>query len=456
MLLRPYQEELVTEVTQAFDSYRRVLIQLPTGGGKTVVFSRIVQQCHAAGGTALVLAHREELITQAASKLRSMIDTPVGIVKAGHKPEYDAPIQVASVQSIGGRLHELRPPDLIVVDECHRSCSKSYIKAMEAFQDAFCLGVTATPTRLDGKGLDDIYQYLITGPRVGELIEDGYLCPYDLYADPDPMVTKGVRRQGGDFSVKGLADANDATELAGNLVQSYERHALGTCCCVFAINVEHSRHIVTRYQAAGIPAAHLDGKSGASDRKETLQKFAAGDIKVLSNCMLFTEGFDMPAMGAVQIARPTASLGLWLQMVGRVLRTSDDKNKAIIIDHTDNWSKHGLPTSEREWTLKGVTKKKASFNKEPDGRIVEVEPEPIQIVETDKKLVKIDADAMALEMWHRKYRNLKALQHVRGYKKGWLVHKLLDFKAPMEIWRLCAKEMGYKPGWAWHQWRKCC
>lgn len=451
--LRDYQSTLIRSVYEQWRPHRRVLLQLPTGGGKTVVFSHIGHEFTRRGDGVLVLAHRQELIDQAAAKLQAISGCPVGIVKAGHKPDYDAPIQVASVQSAVRRLGHLRPPGLAIIDEAHHATASTYRKVLAAFPQAYQLGVSATPIRTDGSGFDDLFDALVTGPSVQELIDAGHLSPYRLFADPNPMTTKGAKTRQGDYSTGDVADLNPAIELSGNLVASYRQHCPGKRCIVFAINVVHSKAIAERYQASGIPAAHLDGNSSSEHRKATLDAFARGEILVLSNVGLFTEGFDLPALDAVQIARPTKSLALWLQMVGRALRPAPGKVEAVLLDHTKNWCVHGLPTRPRLWSLDGVQPENRVVRRDKDGLVVESDPAEAQaIVESDRTLEQVAPDEM--REWEQTWHELVKRQQQRGYKTSWLWYALQDMKPPLPVWQAAAIKLGYKPGWAFHQWQK--
>ncbi len=444
--LRDYQLDLVRKIYVSWKQQRRVLAQLPTGGGKTVIFGKITQDFIDRDKKVLILAHREELILQAAQKLSAITDCPVGIIKSGYKPNYQAPIQVASVQSMVNRLDELHKVDLIVIDESHHATANTYQIVLNAFDNAYQLGVTATPIRLDGSGFEDVFDCLVSGITVSELIDQGYLSKFKLFADPQPMTTKGVKKTNGDYNVGDIAQANNIVELAGNLISSYKQYGNGKSCVVFAINVTHSKAIAYRYNQAGISATHLDGTTPYEERKSTLAKFAAGEIKVLCNCALFDEGLDIPALELVQIARPTQSLSRWLQMVGRALRTAPNKEYAVILDHTDNWEIHGLPTRPRAWKLGGVETITVPLEKDAQGEVKEQEFEPAEIVETETELSEIQISLE--EEWDLIFEDLVLELEANDHQKGWLYTQLLDFKPPLEIWQKCQRYLGYSESWA--------
>ncbi len=435
------------------------MLQLPTGGGKTVIFAMIVHEFVSRGEKVLVLAHRTELILQAAEKLRAIAaGVEVGIIKSGIKPNYHAPIQVASVQSLKRRLHHLNPNDfgLVIIDEAHHSTAATYRHILDYFPESYQLGVTATPIRTNGEGFADLFDCLITGVTVTELIKQKHLSPFKLYAAPNSMITNGAKIKQGDFSAGDVARLNPVVELAGDLLQSYRQYANGLSCVVFAVNVAHSMAIAQRYNAAGIPAKHLDGNTPQDEREATLAAFKRGEIKVISNVGLFTEGLDIPDLMVVQIAKPTKSLSLWLQMVGRVLRIAETKDHAIILDHTMNYAIHGLPTRRRVWSLFGVAQDEEKTTRLPSGEIVVIE-EPVIVEEKPVNLIEIVEDGGDRpdfwEQWLAE--QIRVLEH-RGYKKHWLYYRLKDEKPPLEVWRKAGDYLGYQQGWAWHKWREHC
>ena len=299
--LRDYQQELVSKIYFRWQQGdRRVMAQCPTGGGKTICFTEIARQFIERGDRVLILAHRQELIAQAANKIIDIVGIEPGIIKAGYTPNYEALVQVGSVQSVvsESRLRCLTDIGLFVIDEAHHfNLQNSYGKILSHLSNAYVLGVTATPKRLDGKGFEDYFDSLVCGVSVRELIDLGYLSQFKLYASDRTMTTDGVKTRTGDYSLSQLAEQNDVIELAGNLIDTYRTYADGLKTIVFAINVEHSKAIASAYNSVGISAAHLDGTYSNDERQATLERFAEGEIRVLSNCALFTEGFDLPTLG---------------------------------------------------------------------------------------------------------------------------------------------------------------
>lgn len=452
---RDYQVKAQQDIYSAWHRHNRVLLQLPTGGGKTVLFGMITSDYIQSGHRVLILAHREELVLQAADKVGAITGTAVGIIKSGIEPNYDAPIQVASVQTLIRRLGQIDPKafGLVVIDESHHATAKTYRKILEYFASAQHLGVTATPCRRDGSGFEDLFDVLVTGPTVAELIASGHLSQFSLYADANPMSTKGARKNAGDYRASDIAAVNDVVELSGNLISSYLTHCPGKRCVVFAVNCDHSRAIVERYSAAGIPAEHLDGESTIDYRRAALERFKRGETLVLSNVGLFTEGFDLPSLDAVQVARPTASLSLWLQMLGRALRTAEGKDRAILLDHTKNWAIHGLPTRQRLWSLEGVKRPKSDDNRvlQRNEKGLILEELVLDIIESKATLEAIESNP--LDEWQEIWNKLIKTQKAKGYHAKWIFYQLQKIKPPLEIWQQCADYLQYKPGWAWHQWK---
>jgi superfamily II DNA or RNA helicase len=445
MELRPYQQQLVEDIYKSWESCKRTMTQLPTGGGKTIVLSKIADHFTKEGKRVLIIAHREELLDQASDKLAKITGIVPGVIKCGVKPENDKPIQVASIQSLVNRLEEVGEFGLVTIDEAHHSASPTYRKVLDHYtaKGAVQLGFTATPIRLDGKGFDDIFDDLVCGPTIRQLIDDGYLSPFKLYGWRTQMVTKGVKKQAGDYNVRDLARKNNAIELSGHLIESYLKYGNNGQNIVFAINVEHSISICEEYQKAGIPAEHLDGNTPTRTRLETIEKFRQGEIKVLVNCALFDEGFDVPAVEMVQIAKPTKSLTKWLQMCGRCLRPADGK-VAKIVDHTNNWGIHGLPDRLRRWKLTGVEtepSEKLMINREGEVVTKEIKVVPI------KELSEINEE----ESWWETYYQLIDTLEEKGYKPGWLYYQLKEQNPPLYIWEEYAKLAGYKRSWAKYQ-----
>lgn len=359
MELRDYQTTLIKQTYSSWKSgNRRVIAQLVTGGGKTIIFAHIARDCLNRGKGVLVLAHRLELITQAKNKLEAVSKIPCGVIKSGFPVEEHLSIQVASVQSL---VRRKRFPDagLVIVDEAHHAVSKTYTSILEQYPNAFILGVTATPCRTDGQGFKYLFDDLIVGPSSSWLIEQGHLSKFKVFAAASKINTKGIRKAGGDFNLGQLAEA--ASNVTGDVVPTWKQYAQGKKTIIFCVSVDHSKAVVAEFTKNGIAAEHLDGTTPDDDRRDAVARFESGQTTVLSNCALFSEGFDCPNIEVIQILRPTLSVILHLQMLGRALRPSLGKEHALIIDHTDNWLRHGLPDEQREWSLEPISLKPGRF-----------------------------------------------------------------------------------------------
>ncbi|MCG6134008.1 MAG: DEAD/DEAH box helicase family protein [Nostoc sp. LLA-1] len=349
--LRDYQQDLVSKTLAAWSSgIRKVLLQLSTGGGKTIIFAAVASQFTDQGKGVLVVAHREELIIQAVEKLEATTKVQPGIIKARYKPT-DSLIQVASIQTLSSRK-TYPPAKLIIIDEAHHSSANSYRKLLDAYPDALILGLTATPRREDGYGLRDIFDHLIGSITTKELIALGYLTDYKLIAGFKYSQHKVPKKR--DFTRKEL-EAVASDYKPSEVLKQWKKFCAGKKTVIFAVNVMHSKEIAAVFYADGITCEHLDGDTPNNERKAILDRFRSGQTQVISNCAILTEGFDCPDSGAVVIARPTSSVTLWLQMIGRILRPAPGKDYAIILDMTDNWFRLGRPCDNRKWSLDPVS-----------------------------------------------------------------------------------------------------
>ncbi len=347
LTLRPYQSTAIHAVHSAWQAHHcHPLISLPTGCGKTVVFSQIIAD---SPGRSLVLAHRDELVAQAAAKIAHMIprERTVGRV-IGALDEWEASIVVGSVQSLHTtRLHRWAPGtfDLIVIDEAHHATSPSYRHIIDYLQPAHLLGVTATPFRTDRAALADVFDSgIVFQLSIQDAIRDGWIADIQTYrlrtdTDLDPVPTTG-----GDFVATALEQAIDTPERNARVVEGYTTFANGTLAIVFAAGVDHAQHLVDAFHGAGISSAIITGDMPKGARKDVLDAFHAGTIRVLVNVGVLTEGYDEPAVGAVILARPTKSLGFFTQAVGRGLRLYPGKTAMVLIDLADVTTRHRLIT----------------------------------------------------------------------------------------------------------------
>lgn len=357
--LRPYQAQAVERARSEFRAGRkRIVLTIPTGGGKTTVAAHMIETAVAQGRSVLFLAHRRELIDQCSDRL-DQHDIDHGVIMRGTDRRSPGKlVQVASIQTLRNR--PLPPADLIFVDECHLSVAPSFVEILDRYPQAAVIGLTATPYRLDGKGLSRIYQALVEVTTVSDLMNQGFLIKPRLLSTPRPDLSR-VKTRHGDFEAKALANAMDKADLVGNVVEHWLTHAAGRRTVVFASSVEHSVHLVDRFVMAGVPAEHIDASTPPDRRKATLARLRSGDTLVVSNVEILTAGWDLPALEACVLARPTQSLSLYLQMIGRVLRPHAGKQGALILDHAGCAHDHGLPDEERSWSLEGPRDKRAQL-----------------------------------------------------------------------------------------------
>lgn len=353
--LRDYQKSGITQIFQQWrNGARRICFQLPTGGGKTVIFADIARKFIEHELSVLVLVHRVELVSQAAEKLAQATGLEVGRITAGTKVDPQSRLNVAMIQTLSRRRH-LPEADLLIVDEAHHAVAGTWQKLLDRYPFAYVLGVTATPCRNDGRGLKSNFDTLVTGTSISYLIEQGHLCPAHIFQPLETIDTSDLTIHGGDYNPHGLQEAIEDSLSPQSLLDAWRAYAPDKRTIVFTAGVEFSQNIASHYRQSGVSAEHLDGTTPTKERQAILDRFRAGETTVISNCGILTEGFDLPSIEAIQCVRPTRSLSLWLQIVGRALRPAEGKSHAIIIDHTDNWQRLGLPDDDRQWSLDAIS-----------------------------------------------------------------------------------------------------
>jgi DNA repair protein RadD len=401
------------------------------------------------------LGHRAEILTQISDALYALgIDH--GILEGG-QADTNSTIMVASIATMARRLERYKdvPPDLIIVDEAHHAVAGSWRKILKAFPTARILGVTATPERLDGRGLGDVFETMIIGPDVAELTRQKYLVPAVVYAPSVAVDLSGVRTRAGDFAADDLAKVMSRGALVGDAIEHYKTLGYGVPAIAFAVNVSHSQQIAARFNAAGIAAAHVDGETPDAERKRLIAALGAGTLKVLCNCGLISEGVDVPIVGAAILMRPTQSLGLYLQMVGRALRPAPGKDRAIILDHAGNSWRHGLPADPRDWSIEGKPRQQRGEAKERRlrhcpgcgainaagtlrcvGCGAELKPTPAEQREINAKLIAAERNQLIHE--------IRAMTY----------HEARRFADSADKARLVAFAKGWRPGWVYYRVRE--
>lgn len=368
--LRPYQSASKKAIYSAWETSNSVLFQMPTGTGKTYLFCSIIRDIQRLSVEekrltgekcifrVLVLAHRTELIDQIDETLKYNYGISHGIIKSGREKDLDPskPVQVASVQTLVSRLDSWRHKEFsyIVIDEAHHAVASTYMEICRAFPNAKILGVTATPCRLTGDALRKLFSVLIVSQPINKFIEQGFLSPYQYYSiKPESSVQQeldGISHFNieGDYAEADMMRVCDTNKVRANIVAAYEKYAKGKKGIIYTINQKHNKHICEEFEKIGIRIKAIDSKTPPKERKNTVADFKAGAIDILCNVNIFSEGFDCPDCEFIQLARPTCSLALYLQQVGRGLRPFGNK-QAVILDNVGSYNKFGLPSANRKW-----------------------------------------------------------------------------------------------------------
>ncbi len=456
-MLRPYQSAAVTSLRDAFRAYRAVLFVLPTGGGKTVVFSTVAHGALHKGRRALIVVHRRELIRQASAKLTAA-GVPHGVIAPGFETDTDARIQVASLQTIIGRLEKIGDFNLIILDEAHHARAESWKRLLDAQRNARLLGVTATPCRADGKGLGVVaagpFEIMVLGPTTAALIADGFLAPTRCYVPANRLDLSAIRTRAGDYVASDLEQAVVAAGITGDAVRDYAQRADHQPAIAFCVSVDHAQKTAEAFRAAGYRAACVHGGLPVSDRDAAIAGLADGGIEILTACDLISEGLDVPAVAAVILLRPTKSLMLHRQQIGRGMRPAAGKMALIVNDHVGNTITHGLPEMEPKWTLAGVERPvradpvwvcgHCGCANVPSARACdgcgEIRPRaepaaraPIRTQDGDLVLLTADRLATVERMSYREVCNsklseaeLKAYARACGFNPRWVQHRLRE------------------------------
>lgn len=362
--LRPYQQKAKEDIFAAWDACDNVMFQMPTGTGKTRLFTSIISDIKAWGisndidAKILIIAHRVELIEQISESL-DRYKVPHGVIAGGKERNLRHQVQVASIQTITHRTNydvasELAI-DFIIIDEAHHSAANSYRKLWQMYPHAKKLGVTATPWRMDHRGFTDLYERLILSKPIKDFIAEGWLAPYCYYS---VQGTSDVRREidninefdvSGDYKTSALERVMDNGAIRANLLKSYLTIAKGKKGIIYSVSRRHSEHICHEYRGEGINIVSIDSETPRDERRLYVQRFKKGLIDIIVNVDIFSEGFDCPDIEFIQLARPTRSLVKYLQQVGRGLRPVEGKGKCLILDNVGSHIEFGLPDSDRTW-----------------------------------------------------------------------------------------------------------
>lgn len=466
-LLRAYQRKLTDDIRDAFRSgYRRPLAVLPTGGGKTVIFCNIVATAAGRGRSVLLICHRSVIVEQIVGEL-AKFGINAGIIAAGHTYNPTLPVNVGMQMTVHKRMRNLPIPGLVIIDEAHRACGRTYREILEHYTGVPTLFFTATPARTDGKGLGDVSDAMVLGPSTRWLIDNGFLSQYRLFVPPPLADLSTVRRTAGDYNKRMLQDVMDVPTITGDALEHYKRVSMGRRFVAFTTGTQHSEDVAAQFTAGGVPTRNIDGTMEREHVHSVLHDLEEGKILGVTSCDLISEGFDLPAVETAILLRPTMSKIVYLQQVGRVLRRSVGKTQAIILDHVGNSFRfnadgsikeiHGKPCAEREWSLEGSTKDK---NKKAEITISSRRCEQCQLVYSASlsecpycgEAVEVNprvfstAEGELIEIGHEQ-KIVNRILETRSRRKWGPVWALREASKQLGVtYKEAALALGYKPG----------
>jgi superfamily II DNA or RNA helicase len=416
--LRHYQQPLVDQAGLLMQQGRVPCIVLPTGGGKTVVLAELVRQALLRQERVVCVAHRQEIVQQITQSLRQHLSgtgTSIEVVQAGCKAHWRAQVTVGMVPTLARRTKHLGAfaGCTLFQDEAHHAAASTWLSVQQALQPARRAGLTATPVRPDGKGMGDAAGFtdLVLGPHPDELMAEGALCRYRLFAAPQQISSQGLRRRGGDFVLSDVEKR--VVEINGQIVPDWERlnpDRLPTI--TVAVSVDHAHQLAALYRDAGHAAEAVDGSTPKGQRDAAFARFRSGETTVIVSCALIDEGLDVPSATVLQLTRPTASLRLWKQLCGRVLRPADGKPYAVIVDHTDNWRRLPLPDARIKWELNPdvqavAQRRQLEIDPVTDevkvGPVVEIETTGKQLQEITPELIAAAHPTAARRMFNQRF-----------------------------------------------------
>lgn len=412
----------------------------PAGSGKSVVIAEIARLTTVKKNHVLFIVHRKELAEQ--------------IEQTFNKNEVDMDfVTIMTVGKAVNRLGKLPEPSLIITDETHHSRAKSYLKIYEFYNNAYRLGFTASPWRMNGKGFKDVYDTMIEGPDVQWLINNGFLAPFRYFAPNLADLSKLKKSSTGDYSKKSM-DSAIKKAVFGDVVSHYRKLADGQQAILYAHSVEASKQLAETFKNNNINAVHADSKTNKVEREQIMAKFRKGNIKVLCNVDLISEGFDVPDCTVVILVRPTASLVMHIQQSMRSMRFKPNKT-ATIIDHVNNYKLHGLPNVDREWTIEDRKKQKKKQNDaiattecphcfaviQANSDICPMCGQKIMTETKEKELETINAELTEVnqEKFKVDYSKIKLMKKYQNKDKS-------DLET-LDDYYLFAKARGYKDGW---------
>lgn len=428
--LRPYQIKLLNDTRKAYaQGYKHPCIVAPCGAGKTFIVAEMARLATAKHNRVLFLVHRQELCEQIAQTFQL------------HGVDMSL-CDVMMVQTATRRIKKLQPPQLIITDENHHCLANSYRRIYDAFPDVLTVGVTATPCRLGGGGLGDVNDILITGVSAKWLIENKFLAPYEYYA-PTLADMCGVSIKRGEYDAAQVAERLNKPAIYGDTVNHYRQLADGKKAICYCASIELSKRMADEFTQNGIAARHIDGETPKAERQAAIEKFRSGEIKIICNVDLISEGFDVPDCDVSILLRPTKSLTLYIQQSMRCMRYMQGKT-AIIIDHVANYMRHGLPDDDREWTLEPKRKQQSN---EPQLNIRQC---------TQCYFVYAATQRDCPNCGHSPPMAERTVEEIKAAQLEKITQIVVDYTTPADCTTMAellayAKRKNYKPGWAYYQ-----
>lgn len=430
--LRDYQQKVIDDLKQAFSKgYNAPCLVLPCGSGKSIIAGRVIENANKKGNHVLFLIHRKELADQMEETF-SLFDIDKNLYEIG------------MIQTVTRNVLNYKEPQLIITDEGHHGLANSYKRVYEHFDKTPMISLTATPVRLSGGGLGEVNDKLIIGPSVSELIEWGNLSPFKYYA-PKIVDTSKLKVRAGEYVKADIEEMFNKKMIWGDVIKHYKKLSNGKAIC-YCSSVNQSKEMALEFCKAGIPAKHIDAKTHKISRREAINQFRKGIIKILCNVDLISEGFDVPDCDTAILLRPTKSLGLFIQQSMRCMRWQENKT-AIIIDHVGNVNRFGTPDVNHEWSL--VPKKK---NLNIGDVAIKECMECYRVVPSATKECPhcgfIFRSEEAKDPIVDKSAELIEVEGMGGFTVDY--RKPSDCKNMKELYNL-ADNLGYKRGWAWHK-----
>mgnify|MGYP003136408007 FL=1 len=353
MQLRDYQIEVLDHLrTSLKQGAKAPLLVLPTGAGKTVIFSELAKDFVSQDKNVLILVHRRELVKQACEKL-DLIDVDYGVIASGFDSNEDSSLQVASVYTLWRRIAANKDtfvPDVIIFDEAHHVAAGTWTTIIDKYKTALRVGVTATPIRLDNRPLGKFFDRLINGVQVNHLVSKGYLCDHKVFAGAELPDLSKLKERRGDYQAKDLKEVMDQPVIIGDAVHQYKKHLSNKPAIAFCVDIAHATKVLQQFKKEGVKAELLTGSMKLDERDNVLNRLRSHKTHVVVSVDVISEGTDLPCVSGAILLRPTKSQALYMQQVGRILRPEKDKT-AIVLDHVGNTYRHDFIDIERHWKL---------------------------------------------------------------------------------------------------------